>query len=180
MLCASISSLSPWVGFAGAIIWVAAGEHVACRCPGDERGCGTTSHAPLRAVSRWCGAGRALHARGGRWAPARQTRARQNRCPPRRCSVWLTWRSGPRRGGHSLERAGWRGGWRQLRSVQRSSMPTNWLRTASRVQAVERSRFAETEDVVGLYVDPPAHAVVLSVDEKSQIQALDRTQPGCR
>ncbi len=33
-------------------------------------------------------------------------------------------------------------------------------------------------DVVGLYVAPPAHAVVLSVDEKSQIQALDRTQPG--
>ncbi|WP_192385490.1 IS630 family transposase, partial [Mesorhizobium silamurunense] len=28
------------------------------------------------------------------------------------------------------------------------------------------------------YVDPPAHAIVLSVDEKSQIQALDRTQPG--
>ena len=34
------------------------------------------------------------------------------------------------------------------------------------------------KDIVGLYVDPPAHAVVLSVDEKSQIQALDRTQPG--
>jgi transposase len=33
-------------------------------------------------------------------------------------------------------------------------------------------------DIVGLYVDPPAHAVVLLVDEKSQIQALDRTQPG--
>ena len=33
-------------------------------------------------------------------------------------------------------------------------------------------------DVVGLYVDPPGHAIVLSVDEKSQIQALDRTQPG--
>jgi hypothetical protein len=33
-------------------------------------------------------------------------------------------------------------------------------------------------DVAGLYVDPPAHAIVLSVDEKSQIQALDRTQPG--
>ena len=32
--------------------------------------------------------------------------------------------------------------------------------------------------IVGLYVNPPAHAVVLSVDEKSQIQALDRTQPG--
>jgi hypothetical protein len=39
--------------------------------------------------------------------------------------------------------------------------------------------FAEKlRDVVGLYIDPPAHAVVLSVDEKSQIQALDRTQPG--
>jgi transposase len=39
--------------------------------------------------------------------------------------------------------------------------------------------FAEKlRDIVGLYVDPPAHAVVLSVDEKSQIQALDRTQPG--
>ena len=39
--------------------------------------------------------------------------------------------------------------------------------------------FAEKlSDIVGLYVDPPAHAVVLSVDEKSQIQALDRTQPG--
>jgi transposase len=33
-------------------------------------------------------------------------------------------------------------------------------------------------DIVGLYVNPPAHAIVLSVDEKSQIQALDRTQPG--
>ena len=32
-------------------------------------------------------------------------------------------------------------------------------------------------DIVGLYVDPPAKAVVLSVDEKSQIQALERTQP---
>jgi len=39
--------------------------------------------------------------------------------------------------------------------------------------------FAEKlHDVIGLYVAPPAHAVVLSVDEKSQIQALDRTQPG--
>jgi transposase len=40
-------------------------------------------------------------------------------------------------------------------------------------------RFIEKlRDIVGLYVDPPAHAVILSVDEKSQIQALDRTQPG--
>src|SRR6059058_5090636 len=40
-------------------------------------------------------------------------------------------------------------------------------------------KFADKlKEVVGLYVDPPAHAVVLSLDEKSQIQALDRTQPG--
>ncbi|MDA1309977.1 MAG: IS630 family transposase [Proteobacteria bacterium] len=37
---------------------------------------------------------------------------------------------------------------------------------------------AKLTDIVGLYVAPPAHAVVLSIDEKSQIQALDRTQPG--
>lgn len=33
-------------------------------------------------------------------------------------------------------------------------------------------------DIVGLYLDPPEHALVLCCDEKSQIQALDRTQPG--
>src|SRR3954466_1244773 len=37
---------------------------------------------------------------------------------------------------------------------------------------------AKLRDIVGLYLDPPARAVVLSVDEKPQIQALDRTQPG--
>ena len=36
----------------------------------------------------------------------------------------------------------------------------------------------KVEDIVGLYVEPPRHAMVLSIDEKSQIQALDRTQPG--
>jgi len=34
------------------------------------------------------------------------------------------------------------------------------------------------EDIVGLYLNPPEHALVLCADEKSQIQALDRTQPG--
>jgi transposase len=36
---------------------------------------------------------------------------------------------------------------------------------------------AKVHDVVGLYLDPPANAIVLCVDEKSQIQALNRTQP---
>ena len=51
-----------------------------------------------------------------------------------------------------------------------------------RVEAFKVSRdpkFAEKlEDIVGLYVSPPTHALVLCCDEKTQIQALDRTQPG--
>ena len=40
-------------------------------------------------------------------------------------------------------------------------------------------QFAEkVENVIGFYLNPPEHAIVLCVDEKSQIQALDRTQPG--
>lgn len=67
-----------------------------------------------------------------------------------------------------------------LRSVQRI-LEAHQL-TPHRVRTFKLSndpQFAtKLRDVVGLYVDPPAHAVVLSVDEKSQIQALDRTQPG--
>ena len=51
-----------------------------------------------------------------------------------------------------------------------------------RVRTFKRSNdpafAAKVEDVVGLYMHPPAHAVLLSIDEKSQIQALDRTQDG--
>lgn len=51
-----------------------------------------------------------------------------------------------------------------------------------RVRTFKRSRDPQfTEklvDVAGLYLNPPEHAVVLSIDEKGQIQALDRTQPG--
>ena len=40
-------------------------------------------------------------------------------------------------------------------------------------------QFAEKlEAIIGLYLNPPEHAIVLCADEKSQIQALDRTQPG--
>src|SRR5512134_2196582 len=38
----------------------------------------------------------------------------------------------------------------------------------------------KVQDVVGLYVDPPAHAVVLSIDEKSQIQPSTAPNPACR
>ena len=51
-----------------------------------------------------------------------------------------------------------------------------------RVRTFKRSRdpdfAAQLTDIVGLYMDPPTQAVVLCIDEKSQIQALDRTQPG--
>jgi transposase len=67
-----------------------------------------------------------------------------------------------------------------LRSVQRileaHQLAPHRIRT---FKLSKDPKFAEKlKDIVGLYVDPPAHAVVLSVDEKSQIQALDRTQPG--
>ena len=67
-----------------------------------------------------------------------------------------------------------------LRSVQRI-WEAHQLQP-HRIRTFKRSRDpafeAKLVDVVGLYVDPPMHAVVLSIDEKSQIQALDRTQPG--
>jgi transposase len=67
-----------------------------------------------------------------------------------------------------------------LRSVQRileaHQLAPHRIRT---FKLSNDPKFAEKlRDIAGLYVDPPAHAVVLSVDEKSQIQALDRTQPG--
>src|SRR6202140_5356027 len=67
-----------------------------------------------------------------------------------------------------------------LRTIQRiweaHRLQPHRLRTFKRSQD---PAFAEkVEDIVGLYMHPPAHAVVLSIDEKSQIQALDRTQPG--
>ena len=67
-----------------------------------------------------------------------------------------------------------------LRSVQRiwqaHQLQPHRIRTFKRSR--DPSFAAKLADVVGLYIDPPAHAVVLSLDEKSQIQALDRSQPG--
>jgi transposase len=66
-----------------------------------------------------------------------------------------------------------------LRSVQRIWQEHRLQ--PHRVRSFKRSNdpaFAEkVEDIVGLYMDPPRHAVVLSLDEKSQIQALERTRP---
>lgn len=42
----------------------------------------------------------------------------------------------------------------------------------------DKNFIEKLRDVVGLYVNPPEHSIVFCIDEKSQIQALDRTQPG--
>jgi transposase len=59
-----------------------------------------------------------------------------------------------------------------------------WKKHKLQPHRVENFKFSndpefagKVRDIVGLYVNPPDKAVVLSVDEKSQIQALDRTQP---
>ena len=59
-----------------------------------------------------------------------------------------------------------------------------WAEAGLKPHRIETFKFstdpqleAKIRDVVGLYLDPPERAIVLSVDEKTQIQALDRTQP---
>src|SRR6478609_3982685 len=67
-----------------------------------------------------------------------------------------------------------------LRSVQRiweaHRLQPHRLRTFKKSN--DPAFAAKVEDIVGLYMSPPAHTIVVSIDEKSQIQALDRTQPG--
>ena len=70
-------------------------------------------------------------------------------------------------------------------AISISSVQRIWRSHGLRPHLVRRFKLsndpqfaAKLRDVVGLYVNPPEHAIVLSVDEKSQIQALDRTQPG--
>jgi transposase len=66
-----------------------------------------------------------------------------------------------------------------LRTVQRiwqaHKLQPHRIRTFKR--STDPNFAAKLDDVVGLTMDPPRHAVVVSIDEKSQIQALDRTRP---
>jgi transposase len=68
--------------------------------------------------------------------------------------------------------------------VSHSTVARVWAEHHLRPWQVETFKFstdpeldAKVRDVVGLYLNPPEHAIVLCVDEKSQIQALERTQP---
>lgn len=61
------------------------------------------------------------------------------------------------------------------RLLRRADLKPHRVATFSRSTDPEFA--AKLTDVIGLYLDPPQHAVVLCVDEKTQVQALDRTQP---
>jgi len=73
----------------------------------------------------------------------------------------------------------------KVHGISVSSVQRIWRRHGLQPHRTRRFKLSndpefvgKLRDIVGLYVSPPAHAVVLSIDEKSQIQALDRTQPG--
>ena len=73
----------------------------------------------------------------------------------------------------------------KLQGISVSSVQRIWRRHGLQPHRMRQFKLSndpqfapKLRDIVGLYVSPPAHAIVLSIDEKSQIQALDRTQPG--
>lgn len=72
----------------------------------------------------------------------------------------------------------------EAQGLSRMTVQRIWKQYRLRPDLLENFKFSndplfveKLRDVVGLYLNPPEHALVLSVDEKSQIQALDRTQP---
>lgn len=73
----------------------------------------------------------------------------------------------------------------QSQGVSRMSVHRIWKKYNLKPHRIETFKISndpnfveKVHDIVGLYLDPPDKALVLCVDEKSQIQALDRTQPG--
>ena len=73
----------------------------------------------------------------------------------------------------------------KVAGISRTSVQRIWAEAGLKPHLVRRFKISndpqfeeKVTDVVGLYMNPPDRALVLCVDEKSQIQALDRTQPG--
>ena len=72
--------------------------------------------------------------------------------------------------------------------ISAASVPRHWRANGLKSHIVRDFKVSRDplfvqnlEDIVALYMSPPEHALVLCCDEKSQVQALDRTQPaGCR
>ncbi len=72
----------------------------------------------------------------------------------------------------------------EVQKVSPSTVHRVWTKHKLQPHRVESFKFStdpefafKVRDIVGLYLNPPDKALILSVDEKSQIQALDRTQP---
>ena len=81
-------------------------------------------------------------------------------------------------------RTGARAAWRRRRAYRRRRSIGYWQafclqphRTETFKLSTDPQFVEKVRDIVGLYLDPPEKALVICVDEKSQIQALDRTQP---
>lgn len=73
----------------------------------------------------------------------------------------------------------------KVMGISRTSVQRIWAEAGLKPHLIKRFKVSsdplfeeKVTDVVGLYMNPPDRALVLCVDEKSQIQALDRTQPG--
>lgn len=88
-----------------------------------------------------------------------------------------------------IQVARWRGRYRQMRlaghSCDHGTVSRHWRAAGLKPHIVRGFKISrdpkfveKLEDIVGLYMSPPEHALVLCCDEKSQVQALDRTQPG--
>ena len=82
-------------------------------------------------------------------------------------------------------RTGARAPWRRASGISEKSVRRIWHPHGLKPHLTRTFKisndpqFAEKlEAIIGLYLNPPEHAIVLCADEKSQIQALDRTQPG--
>lgn len=104
--------------------------------------------------------------------------------PPRKVNtarlVELTTQSTPRKATHWSTRT-----MAATLNVSQSSVSRHWRAHGLKPHRVETFKISrdphfveKLEDIVGLYLSPPEHALVLCCDEKSQVQALDRTQPG--
>ncbi len=131
-------------------------------------------------VSRWCKRFLALGVAGLEKDAPRPGRKPRIDARLRQRVVTLTTRQQPTNATHWSTRT-----MAAAASISEASVRRIWRAHGLKPHRVEPSKisndpaFAEKlEDIVGLYLHPPEHALVLCVDEKSQIQALNRTQPG--
>src|ERR1700746_2002190 len=148
-------------------------------------GCGTAEIMRRAGVSKPCGGGWQERFMGEGGTGLLHKKTRKPGLPPLPAAVVagvvaLTLTEPPGETTHWTGRAMAAATGVSLRSVQRI-----WAAHGLQPHRIRRFKLsqdpafaAKLRDVVGLYLDPPAHSLVLSVDEKSQTQALDRTQPG--